>query len=184
MRRDYIGGDYLTFTLAMSAERGCLMKKVRYVIGAAGSVPALGMMVPVAAVAAPAAAQHAAKSVNTGLLRSGHPSPLTNCGSKSHAHDTSGLLSANDGFSKGCLHSQTAILNKAKTGLAERVRFYSGAGQLESTRYRKGTIESNSGVGITFFSSSPNSFARKVCIAITTNTAAHTLEYGPVCLKA
>lgn len=155
------------------------MKRVRYAIGAVGLTPALGLMLP-AVTAAPGATHPPKKPFKTARLPR-HAAPLVVCRSRSHAYaSTTGPLSGQTAFSGVCVHFQGASLRKAQTGLTERVRFYSGGGRLESTKWNAGNIDSNN----TYFSSSPNSFARKVCEALVANGNHADVKYGPVCERA
>jgi len=154
-----------------------LMKKVRYVIGAVGAAPALGLMMP--AVNATAAVTHPAKNAAKTV-------PLApTCGS----NKIQGIFSANGHFhgaftysGVNCIHRQYASLNFAKKGLTERVRFYSGGGGLERTAYLGGKIAHSP--SNTLWSSYPNFNAHKVCEALVLNGNHNSVKYGPLCETA
>jgi hypothetical protein len=171
------------------------MKKVRYAIGAA---PLLGMMIPAAGAANAAAAVPPAQAPRVtaphtdagaaARLAAGHGKsaqyavPFVNCGS----NKIQGAFSANGHFhgafnysGVNCIHSQWASLNFAKTGLTERVRFYSGNGALERTTWQAGKIFHSP--TYTFWTSVPNLNAHKVCEALVLNSNHTVVKYGPLC---
>jgi hypothetical protein len=156
-----------------------LMKKVRYVIGAVGAAPALGLMMPAAKATAAVThpAKNAAKTVSL--------APDQTCGS----NKIQGVFSANGRFhgaftysGVNCIHRQYASLNFAKTGLTERVRYYSGGGGLEHSAYLGGKIFHSP--SYTFWSSYPNFNAHKVCEALVLNGNHKSVKYGPLCETA
>jgi hypothetical protein len=156
------------------------MKKVRYVIGAAGVAPALGLMIPAANAAT--AVTHAPKNPAKTVSFDHGNIPDIKCGSNKIA----GVFSANGHFhgafnysGANCIHSQWASLNFSKTGLTERTRFYSGNGTLERTTYQAGRIFHSP--TYTFWSSVPNLNAHKVCQALVLNGNHNTVKYGPLC---
>src|SRR6266700_1706743 len=106
------------------------MKKVRYAIGAAGMAPALGLMMP--AMNATAAGAHAAPKNGAKTVSLDHgKTPLVSCGARHSKGATKGPLHGIINYSGVCVHSQAAWLDKAQSGLTERIRFYSGGGRLE-----------------------------------------------------
>jgi hypothetical protein len=151
-----------------------LVKKVRLAIGAIGAVgaaPALGLMMPAgnaAAAAAPAPA-HAGKTVALqDRAASSFGCAYADSGSVNGLH-------AVMGFSGGRVCGQSASIGVAKSGLLERVRYWSGD-DLLSTRYLHGSL----GAGTFFHSSTGRSWATEVCMAVVNeNTLA--VEYGVVC---
>lgn len=160
------------------------MKKVRYVFGAVGMAPALGMIAPAINMAAPGAQAGPGRPAKTVSLDHGgtalvNDTPLADCGSRIARVASKGLLQGYINYSGVCVHSQGATLFKVQTGLTERARFYSGAGRLERTTWQAGRIWSSSGV--TRFGSVPNSFAHKVCEALVANGNHNDVKYGPVC---
>jgi hypothetical protein len=156
------------------------VKKVRYAIGAVGVIPALGLMAPAAnaAAAAPRVAGGASKTV---ALERGN-APLYSCGHGHTKYAQNGSLGGEIGYSgTTCIHSQWAELDHFQKGLTERVRFYSGAGTLETTNWQAGHDIDNQ---YTFFSSVPNLNAHKVCEALVANSNHSDVKYGPVCETA
>lgn len=157
------------------------MKKVRYLLGAVGAAPALGLLIPAANAAAPAAQTthgNAGKTVSVDQGRT----PRANCA----ANETNTGQSA-DGWVTGllyysgniCVYLQAAFLHKRQTGLTERTRYYSGGGKLERTTWQAGLLSGTS----TIFSSKPDMYAHEVCMALVANNNHNDVKYGPECLK-
>jgi hypothetical protein len=157
------------------------MKRVRYMIGAAGVVPVLGLVTPAAyaTVRAPYAPKDSGKSVS---LHQG-ARPLLTCGHNHivFASTSNNLLFGQIGYSgQTCIHSQWAQLNKRQSGLTERVRYYSGGGAMEATYWRGGHFTTSQ---TTFFSSVQNIDGREACQALVANSNHNDVKYGPVCEK-
>jgi hypothetical protein len=155
------------------------VKKVRYIFGVVGVTPALGLMVPT--VNAAAAVTQTPKNAAKVVSQVHRAVPLTNCGRnhKKTATSPDKHLHGSIVYSGVCVFFQSALLNKAQTGLTERTRFYSGGGTLERTTWQAGTIFSND--NHTYFKSSPNSFAHEVCQALVENAHRSVVKYGPIC---
>jgi len=153
------------------------MKKVRYALGAAGVVPALGLLIP-AANATPVVTHNPRSGAKTVSLA--HTNiPLVNCGHNHTKYARKGIFDGGIGYSGTlCVHSQWAELSKFQTGLTERVRFYSREGYLERTTWQAGKDIDNQ---YTLFSSLPNSYAHMVCEALVANGNHNDVKYGPVC---
>jgi hypothetical protein len=153
------------------------MKKVRYALGAAGMVPALGLLTPAAnaTVAATHSPRDGAKTVSLHHTNT----PLVSCGHNHTKHARAGALDGGIGYSGTlCVHSEWAELSKFQTGLTERVRFYSGGGYKELTTWQAGHDIDNQ---FTFFSSVPNVYAHMVCEALVANGNHNDVKYGPIC---
>jgi hypothetical protein len=154
-----------------------MKKQVRYALGAAGVMPALGLLAPAAN--ATAAVTHSPRSGTKTVSLLNTNEPLVNCGHNHAKHASNGPLAAGIGYSGTvCVHSQWAELDKFQTGLTERVRIYSGGGFLVRTAWQAGKDIDNQ---FTLFSSIPNSYAHKVCEALVANGNHNDVKYGPVC---
>jgi len=151
------------------------VKKVRLAIGVIGMPAAIGMVIPAAQVTTNGShnARNAGKSVSLGHRNI----PLITCGVSNLRLAGNGIFSGIDQFSGFCVHRQSAILYKRQTGLTERVRYYSGGGYLEFTRWLGGAL----GVNSTVWASSPNTTADLVCQALVANSNHNKVKYGPVC---
>jgi hypothetical protein len=156
------------------------VKRLRYVIGAVGAAPALGLMVPAAH--ATAATRHAPGDARkTVSLRHGQ-TPLISCGHGHTKYTQHGLLGGQIGYSgTTCIHSQWADLDRHQTGLTERIRFYSAGGSMLATRWQAGKFRTSQ---TTYFSSVPNLNAHEVCEALVANGNHNDVKYGPVCETA
>lgn len=157
------------------------MKKVRYVVVAAGIAPAIGLMMPAAnAVTGPA---HGKKDASTGgSAKTVSQAPLVTCGSK---QITGGYSSPLQGFiyhSGQCINTQVAELFKIQTGLTERVRYYSGGGYREDQFFLGGTLHKSE--GLTSWKSAFQNYAHQVCEALVANSNHNDVKYGPVCETA
>jgi hypothetical protein len=165
------------------------MKKVRYIIGAAGALamtPAIGALTPAAqAATAQTAAPHSGKTVslnrNTALAAIGCPgqSPTVR-----KAHSGTGVnkfsVSALGDFAQltGCLGSTYATLHHRQAGLRLRIRTYVNG--VQKTWPLTTGLESG---GTTYFFRTLNTPADKVCDALVRSTSPNIVEYGPVCIN-
>ena len=154
------------------------MKKVRYMIGAAGALamtPALGPLTP----AANAATAHTA-------LNHGTTSAAIACPAQSHKKGHSGTGVNKFAVSTGgtfdqltpCLGYDSATLAHRQGGLKYRVRTYLNGVQ-KSWGLTGGTVSG----GHTTFSRTLNTQADKVCDALVYSTSPNTVAYGPVCIN-
>lgn len=158
-----------------------LMKKVR-VFGVIGLAPtAVGLAFPTAN--AMAATIHSPKNADKTVSIERARTPLITCAShhsKSAASVKNGIeFVGNIIYSGQCVHVQTAVLRlkHLQTGLAERVRYYSGGGARIRQTYVGG---GESGASIQYFSY-PNTYAHQVCEAIVPNNNHNDVKYGPLC---
>lgn len=78
-----------------------------------------------------------------------------------------------------CVWQQGAVLNTRQNGLTERARFWSGSTLLRTT-WQAG-YEAGNG---TYFSSTPDMFAKQVCEALVANSNHNRVIYGPTCQNA
>jgi hypothetical protein len=158
------------------------VKKVRLVIGAAGIAPALGLIAPATANATTALTHSPKKAPKTVTLTHSNAPDYTCGSSKINGESWSKdyrYHAANTYGGTNCIHHQYASLDFAQTGLAERVRYYSGDGNQEgNTIYLAGKINSGSS---TLWQSYPNFNAAMVCQALVANGNHNTVEYGPLC---
>jgi hypothetical protein len=144
------------------------MKKKVQVAAALGAVgaPVAGMLM----MAGPAQAAGAAP-----LWRN-----CTYYGNGVRAQNTNNHVTGNLIHSGTCVWQQGAVLDRAQNGLTERVRFYSAHGGLLRTTWQAG-YEAG---GHTFFSSTPDMFANRVCQALVANSNHNRVIYGPACENA
>jgi hypothetical protein len=157
------------------------MKKVHYVLAAAGMAPALGLMMPAANAATGPA--HTPKDAATGKpVKTVSTSPLVACGSRQITGGYASPLQAFIYHSGLCINTQVAELFRIQTGLTERVRYYSGGGYREASYYRGGTIHRSE--GLTSFRSVFDNYATNVCEALVANSNHNNVKYGPVCEHA
>jgi hypothetical protein len=173
-----------------------MMKKVRYLIGAAGALavtPALGVFPPAAqAATAQSAARPAGKTVSlnyrtAAAIQPGLSSP---CDLHSLAANTgrganklTGLVVHGGRGVNSCVFGTKAILSHSQTGLQMRTRLYRNGipVRLPSHRgYVKGTIHSILGF-TSFHSSHLNIDATQACEALVYSTRLSKVAYGPVC---
>jgi hypothetical protein len=154
------------------------MKKVHYVVAAAGMAPALGLMMPIAnAATGPAHTPKDAATVKP--VKTVSKTPLVTCGSNHRSWASKGPLQGIIYYSGTCINTQVALLFRIQTGLTERVRYYSGGGYLEHTYWLGGTIHKSE--GLTSFRSVFNNYAKKACEALVANSNHNDVKYGPVC---
>ena len=165
------------------------MKKVRYMLGAAGALaltPALGALTPPAAGAAVTAHIAAGQGGKTVSLNHGTAaaSPLA-CLAQSHKKKHSGTgvnkFSVSTGGTFGvltpCLGYDSATLYHRQAGLRLRVRTYLN-GVEKTWPLQPGLISG----GTTFFRKSLNTQADQVCDALVYSTSPKTVAFGPVCI--
>ena len=154
------------------------MKKVRFAVGAIGIPAAIGLVIPAAQAETNGShsPRNAGKSVSLGI----RGDPLVTCGVSNVRSTAKGGLYGFIQFQGYCVHRQSAIFFKRQTGLTERIRYYSGGGYKEFSRFIGGHLGSAS----TAWWSSPNTTAAKVCEAIVLNSNHNDVKYGPVCENA
>jgi hypothetical protein len=164
------------------------MKKVRYMIGAAGVLamtPALGALTP----AANAATTHTAARLGGKTVSLNHrttSAAALACLAQSHKKGHSGTgvnkfsVSTGGTFDQntGCLGYDSATLPHRQGGLKYRVRTYLNGVQ-KSWGLTGGTISG----GSTTFGRTLNTDADKVCDALVYSTNTKSVAYGPVCIN-
>ena len=164
------------------------MKKVRYMIGAAGALamtPAIGALTP----AAHAATAHTAATPSGKTVSLNHhttSAATLACPAQSHkkAHSGTGVnkfsVSTGGTFDQNtpCLGYDSASLAHRQAGLKYRVRTYLNGVQ-KSWGLTGGTVS----LGHTGFSRTLNTQADKVCDALVYSTSPKTVAYGPVCIN-
>jgi hypothetical protein len=163
------------------------MKKVRYMIGAAGALamtPALGALTPAAhAATAQTAATHSGKTVS---LNHRTASPAIACLAQSHKKGHSGTGVNKFSVSTGgtydqitpCLGYDSATLDHRQAGLDFRVRTY-----LNGVEKSWGLVGGRISEGHTVFGRTLNTQANKVCDALVYSTSPSTPAFGPVCIN-
>ena len=155
------------------------MKKVRYVIGAVGVAPALGLMMP--AVNAAAAVTHTAKKEGkTVSLVHSRPDPggvRRVCGGGHSKHATKGIFEGFVFYSGTCIHETEGILGKSQTGLSMRTRLYSTGGGKNYSHFVPGSIVG----GATCFFNVTNKVDHEACEALVATNNHGDVKYGPVC---
>jgi len=165
------------------------MKKVRYMIGAAGVLaltPALGAFTP----AAHAATTHSAARTSGKTVSLNHhaTSATSVCpaqsGKKAHSGSGSNKFSAHaEGILDQltpCLGFTFASIPHGQAGLKLRVRTYLN-GVEKSWGFTGGHITSPP-PHHTVFSKTLNTHATRVCDALVLSSNHHKVEYGPVCI--
>lgn len=145
------------------------MKKVYYALGAIGAAPVLGAYPAANAVAA--TAHVSGKAVQK--------APAFTCGASREASNTrsSHYHAAVYYSGMNCIHFQSFWILGRRTGLTERIRYYSGKGALLHSDYIGGTL----GSAYTNWGSYPNFNATKTCQAIVPNSNHNKVLYGPLC---
>jgi len=163
------------------------MKKVRYMIGAAGVLamtPAFGALTPAAsaAVTAHTAARHSGKTVSLNQ----HTTPAFVCPAQSvkKAHSGTGVnkfsVTAAGVFDQltPCIGFTGASLAHAQNGLKLRVRTYTNGVQKSW-----GLVGGHQNNRNTIFSRTLNAHADKICDALVYESATKDVAYGPVCIN-
>jgi hypothetical protein len=145
------------------------MKKVRYLIGAVGAVPALGGFAPIA--------NAAVVSTNIRCAIGGiyH--------NKSHVGTGANRFSGEDLFGRTgdihCLYGIAGHLSHSQRGLLMRARAYWHGNKILD-QYVGGTINPISS-STSFYIDSLNRDASKACEALVYSTNRNKVAYGPVC---
>jgi hypothetical protein len=158
------------------------MKKVR-MLGFVGAGP-LVLSLAVPATNAAADVTHHQKSGGKTVSLEHVKRPLVDCStgtnhSKSEAkasHDVR-LSGGIDWTGTLCVRTQWMKLQSRKTGLTERIRYYSGGGRMEHSYFIGGTLIGST----TSFLSNPNVYAHQVCNALVANSNHNDVKYGPLC---
>src|SRR6266568_3250110 len=166
------GGGAVVVLSATPPRRGeeTAMKKVRYLIGAVGVVPALGIIAPTATAAAqPGSARAAAAKVCGWIYSRSTPG----------AHGIKGVDYFGKTSYRHCLYEARAVLARGQAGLYMRVRVYQNGGKIYQ-KYVGGNIS------VFHQSTSFNIFpinldASSVCEALVYSTSTNKVAYGPVC---
>jgi hypothetical protein len=133
------------------------MKKVRYAIGAVGTLPALGLTMPAA---------NAASAI-----------PQVNCGAHQKVSAHKGSFYNRTYHSGTCLAFVSGVLGHSQAGLTMRTRVYSVAGFKVFSKYVGGKIVFNS----TDFQQSIKLYGYKTCVALVENGHRSIVKYGPAC---
>ena len=125
-------------------------------------------------------ARAAAKRVS--LVHHGTIIPAANCGTTKGITATGNGLHASVRYAGTCLGTQEAWIDRAQTGLTERLRIYNTHNSLVFTGWLHGRIFTSSNNSITAFASSPNTpNVKKVCEALVANSNHNDVKYGQVC---
>jgi hypothetical protein len=169
------------------------MKKVRYMIGAAGALamtPALGALAPAAhAATAPAAARHSGKTVSLShrTTATAQPSLSSPC----DLHTTNAAITGKganmfSGFTfhggrgvNSCVFGTKGVLWHSQRGLKMRTRLYRNGTQIHQG-FVNGHIFPDP-LQTSFHSSHLNIDAAQACEALVLSTELSRVEYGPVC---
>jgi hypothetical protein len=164
------------------------MKKVRYMIGAAGVLamtPAFGAVIPPAASAAVTAhtsVRHSGKTVS--LNQRTTPAIVCPGQSTKRAHSGTGVnkfsVTAVGAFAQltPCIGFTGASLAHRQNSLKLRVRTY-----LNGVEKSWGLTGGHQPAGDTVFSKTLNAHASKVCDALVYESATKVVAYGPVCIN-
>jgi hypothetical protein len=155
------------------------MKKVRL---AAIGVPALGMMVMPAvahATTTPTPDAHGTLTQGTQGKRAGIKPDVVCLQTSSRSTQTAtGIFRGSIGFTGTCVARVSARLGYARTGLAERVRFWDAGQKMVAEKFTGGVINGDA----IYYLSYPDIFANKsVCEAIVPNSNHDVVKWGPVC---
>jgi hypothetical protein len=161
------------------------MKKVRYVIGAAGALaltPALGAFTPAAhAATAQGAARHSAKAVSPN--QSSTSPAVSKCGFQSPVSATTGQgankfqgIAYFSNPTGRCVDYTRGILYHSQTGLEMRTRLYRNGKQVY-----QGYVHGSANPLHTKFTSQPRVVADRACEALVYSTDLGHVAYGPVC---
>jgi hypothetical protein len=164
------------------------MKKVRYLIGAAGALavtPALGVFPPVAhAATAQSAARPAGKTVSLNQ-RAASAGIVCPGQSQKHGHSGTGVnkfqVSVGGTFDQltPCLGYDSTSLDHRQAGLKLRIRTY-----LNGVEKSWGLVDGTMAAGHTFFRKTFNANADQVCDALVYSTSPNAPPaYGPVCIN-
>jgi hypothetical protein len=158
------------------------MKKVRYVAGAIGVAPALGLMLAPAAQAAPAAghtAPSAAKRVSLAPTRPATTATECELGS---AHSGNGDDMNADIFASGhCVAYEEDFLAFRQSGLTERVRYYGPGGKEIHQSFVHGHFITESGHTFTEFNTAVSVHdVYTAWFALVANGNHNDVEYGPI----
>jgi hypothetical protein len=168
------------------------MKKVRYMIGAAGALamtPALGALTPAAhAATAGTTATHSGKTVslNHRITATAQPSASSPC--VLHVASTITGKGANmfSGFAdhggrghNSCVFGTRGVLWHSQTGLEMRTRLYKNGNEVYHGYVHGHTLPDP--LQTSFHSSHLNIDATQVCEALVYSTALSKVAYGPVC---
>jgi hypothetical protein len=166
------------------------MKKVRYLAGAVGAAPVLGLMMPPGN--AEAAVTHApagqGKMVSLAHLGAARPYNFGGCNlPEVHVSSTrsSGLGGQMNGeLNHSCISHVSGILTGGHTELLMRTRFYNrGGGKIGNDHFDQPNRHSKSGLVWTSWVHTNTVDAFEVCIALVENSVSRTRKYGDVCLK-
>ncbi|MGH3205794.1 MAG: hypothetical protein ACRDP5_27630 [Streptosporangiaceae bacterium] len=163
------------------------MKKVRYVIGAAGALaltPALGTLTPAVANAAATGQSVARQSGKTVSPNQSSTSPaVSRCGFQSPvsshtgqgANKFQGLAYASNPTGR-CVDYTRGILYHSQTGLEMRTRLYRNGKQVY-----QGYVKGSANPLHTKFTSQPRRIADQACEALVYSTDIARVAFGPVC---
>lgn len=150
------------------------MKKVRYLIGAVGAVPALGVLAPAASAAVSRRdAQPNIQCTIGGLYqRSAHVGTGQN--------KFTGRIFFGRTGDVHCLYAIGGWIDHSQTGLSMRARAY-WHGNKNFEKYVPGAISFPFGSSTTFSTRSINKDASQACEALVYTTNHNKVAYGPVC---
>jgi hypothetical protein len=145
------------------------MKKVRYLIGAVGVVPALGVIVPAAAAAQPGSTR-AAPAKLCGRLYQRTAVGVANF---------EGLVAFGTPTDRHCLNEVRGTIPRSQVGLEMRVRVYQNGGKIYQ-KYVHGSIFLHPD-STAFNINNIDLDASSACEALVYSTNTAKLAYGPVC---
>jgi hypothetical protein len=162
------------------------MKRVRYMIGAAGALaitPALGALTPAAhAATVHTAAGHSGKTVSLNHRTAESPACVAQSYKKGHSGRGVNKFAVSTGGEYAqltpCIGYDSATLAHRQAGLKFRVRTYL-RGHEKSWGLVNGTISG----GGTAFGRTLNTPADRVCDALVYSASPKTVAYGPVCIN-
>jgi hypothetical protein len=166
------GGGVVVVLSATSPRRGeeMAMKKVRYLIGAVGVVPTLGIIAPTATAATQPGSATAAAAKLCGYMYH-------------HSVVGAGTFGGYDYFGKPtdrhCLYEARGTIPRRQTGLEMRVRVYQNGGRIDQ-KYVHGHIDLTQS-NTSFYLYNIDLDASSVCEALVYSTSTNRVAYGPLC---
>jgi hypothetical protein len=164
--------------------RNSVMKKVRYMIGAVATAPALGMMLPTTN--ATATVMHPQKSTakTVSLAHNAMTVATATCNpgnilSFAFKTSTNGHFRGAISYVRGgtCVKAASGILDHEQSNLEMRTRAYSAGGARVFQNYHRGYFSNNA----THFSIVVDRYAHQVCEALVNAGNLASVKYGPVC---
>jgi hypothetical protein len=166
------------------------MKRVRYLVGAAGALavtPALGAFTPALTPAAEAAvtAQAASHSGKTVSLNQPASPAVSRCGFLSNLSAVTGkgvnIFQGEAFFSNPtgqCVDYTKGDLHHSQTGLEMRTRLYR-----KHNMVYHGYVHGHANPFSTYFSAQPRVVASQACVALVYSSDTAKVAYGPACIN-